>query len=157
MTGHPPIWTYTKLPKKLSKDPAYGYLDRNGPCYPNDPLEALFHAVHLSQPEFEFRNVQVVSNRGCLRSLHRYISGTANRPFAFRVLKTRGTTFFLAWKKQPEEYEQPANFGHGFEELMTRSYPGLEATTGHHRVLQYVCDFAERLEQCSCHCRALAV
>ncbi len=91
-------------------------------------------------PSFKFEDVDVVTDRNNLKKLFNFASGRARDSFRidlemvqntlFMTRRDRNTRSFIHMSKHP-------GFGHNFERAFTTSEPGLEDSTGHHRVLRY--------------------
>ena len=137
--GSPPLWTNKPLSFKLTKDSGLHYIDKNAYCVPKSPLAPLIVAVEHSHPDYNWANIDIISDRNGLRKLLRWIEGTlAERDFRINLqLVGQKTVLFGRW--EPKYYEYGGRgYGHNFERETTRAAKGCENTAEHHRIISYV-------------------
>ncbi|KAF5699850.1 geranylgeranyl pyrophosphate synthetase [Fusarium globosum] len=144
--GSPPLWSAPKTSKQLQKDSGLYYINQNEARYPESPLEPLFRALYLTQPAFDIRPVDVVTDRNNIRKLLAFINSDLApgdlEPFTIAV-ETIGTTALFRRDETavtrfiaPNEFR---GFGHKFEEEYTVKQ--VNDSTGHHRIIAYgLCD-----------------
>ena len=96
---------------------------------PDCPLEPLVRAVQTLQPDFDFHNVDIVSDRQCLKQLYNFISGE-KKIFQFGVEVVGSTTLFT--RREPESRETiPLNTFAGYRQSFEESYTKLhQAASG---------------------------
>ena len=142
-TGSPGVWTGRDLPFVL-QDEGYHFLDQNGTRmsqYPMLPLFAAADAIHDKEAPVDWPTVDVVTNRGGLRKLLRWLSpsrGRKVRDFRIDVELVGSKTIVLSrWDDGPRELPSGRNFGFAFEAAMCRAAPGCPISD-HHRVITYV-------------------
>ena len=122
------------------------FKDQNGYHMPKAGLQPLFTAADECTPEFEWKDVDFVTDRNGLCKLLRWISfalGTNPEKEAreFRVdleLAGEKTVLMNRWENRNREVMPGYTFGFNFEKAITNETPGCENSTGHHRVVTYV-------------------
>lgn len=100
----------------------------------------MFAALDLMKPDFDFGEVDVVTNRNSLRKLLNFVSGRAPMSFRIDVNMVHGTMFLTRRERSTTEKIQGsrnAGYGHNFERAFTKAEKGLEKSSGHHRVVRY--------------------
>lgn len=72
----------SELPKKqLEKSKRVRFVDENRHFYPEYPIEPLFRAVRYCSPQFDWKSVDVVTDRNNLNKLFRFIEGHVDESF----------------------------------------------------------------------------
>lgn len=140
--GSPALWSAPRGPRQLNKDSGLVYIAQNAARLPDNPLEPLFRALHITDPSFDLREVDFVSDRNNIRKLLSFVSpGLSNNglePFTIAVEVTKNTAIFCRQETKTHEFIGPREFkgfGHEFERAYTRSQ--LNGDTGHHRIISY--------------------
>ncbi|KAJ5101302.1 hypothetical protein NUU61_003524 [Penicillium alfredii] len=67
--GCPPRWSPSDIPRQLQQDCGLFYIAENSARQPASPLESLFQALCLTDPSFDIRTVNIVTDRHILRQL----------------------------------------------------------------------------------------
>ncbi|ENH63414.1 hypothetical protein FOC1_g10000490 [Fusarium oxysporum f. sp. cubense race 1] len=140
--GSPPLWSAPKTSKQLQKDSGLYYINQNQARYPESPLEPLFRALYLTNPAFDIRSVDVVTDRNNIRKLLAFINSDLApgdlEPFTIGV-EVIGTTALFGRDETavtrfiaPNEFR---GFGHEFEKEYTINQ--VNDSTGHHRIIAY--------------------
>ncbi|KAF5984323.1 geranylgeranyl pyrophosphate synthetase [Fusarium coicis] len=152
--GSPSLWSAPKTSKQLQKDSGLYYINQNGARYPLSPLEPLFRALYLTQPAFDIRSVDVVTDRNNIRKLLAFINSDLDpgglEPFAMAVEVIGTTALFRRIEAAATRFiasNEFRGFGHEFEEEYTLKQ--VNDSTGHHRIIAYqFCglDFVVRYE-----------
>lgn len=88
--GSPPLWSPpTKGPQKLAKDSGLIYIAQNAVRHPESPLKPLFRALYMSDPSFDMRSVDLVTDRNNIRKLLSFVNPGLSRgglePFTIDV------------------------------------------------------------------------
>jgi hypothetical protein len=140
--GSPAKWSPRIGPTRLQKDTGYFYTAQNVARHPESPLEPLFRAVLLTDPSFDLRSVDVVTDRSNIRKLLSFVDpGTARNgaeAFAFKVEVIGQTALFSREEKEVRQYIAPSEFrGHGHEFEKAYTTRQIQGSTGHHRVVAY--------------------
>ena len=68
-------------PRQLIKSDREQIADENRHHQPDYPLEALFRAVQICSPKFDFATVQFVTDRNNLRKMLNYVEGKSDESF----------------------------------------------------------------------------
>ncbi|KAF5334176.1 hypothetical protein D9758_014825 [Tetrapyrgos nigripes] len=138
--GSPPIWRNRPTPYQVAVDSGLVFVDQNGHWMGSHTLLPLVAAVDAyaeeqGNPPFEWKSVDIVTDRNGLRKLLRWIGDTKKE---FRIdLQLAGRTVLLnRWEKKTQERAH-TNYGHNFEKESTQPAKGCEESTGHHRIVCY--------------------
>ena len=92
------------------------------------------------QPNFDMKDVDIVTDRNILRKLLRFASDTVRDPFRINVKLLGGVLFFSRWEPETKfliSGFQNTGFGHNFEKPTTSWDTGLKDSSGHHRIVRY--------------------
>ena len=137
--GGPPRWKPVTLPKTLPKDAGTHFIDQNAFRAPMFPFEPMFAALDLMKPDFDFGEVDVVTNRNSLRKLLNFASGRVSESFRIDVDMVHRTMFLTRRERvrRTKSGARNAGYGHNFERAFTEMEKGLEESSGHHRVIRY--------------------
>ncbi len=140
--GIPALWSPPKVPLPLKKDSGLIYIAQNAARLPESPLEPLFRALFITNPSFDIRPVDVVTDRNNIRKLLSFVDPGSSRngleAFTIKIEVTKNTAVFCRDETKTTEYIAPdefRGFGHEFEKAYT--IPQLEGSTGHHRIISY--------------------
>ncbi|KAF5563777.1 geranylgeranyl pyrophosphate synthetase [Fusarium phyllophilum] len=140
--GSPSLWSAPKTSKQLQKDSGLYYINQNEARYPASPLEPLFRALYLTQPTFDIRSVDVVTDRNNIRKLLAFINSDLApgdlEPFTIAVEVIGTTALFRRAETAVTRFIEPnefRGFGHEFEEKYTVKQ--VNNSTGHHRIIAY--------------------
>ncbi|KAK7177458.1 geranylgeranyl pyrophosphate synthetase [Paraphaeosphaeria sporulosa] len=92
--GMPPLWVPLEGSRQLKKDSGLVFIDQNADRHPSYPLEPLFRALYLTDPNFEIGSVDVVTDRNNIRKLLRFVKPDSARnglePFTIKVEMWKG-------------------------------------------------------------------
>ncbi|KAK7429717.1 hypothetical protein QQZ08_003743 [Neonectria magnoliae] len=106
------------------------------------PSHALFRALHITNPSFDLRSIDVVTDRNNVRKLLSFVNPSSNsndlEPFTISIEIANDTAIFCRQEPKPHEFIGPLEFrgfGHEFEKVYTKSQ--LNGSTGHHRIITY--------------------
>ena len=141
--GIPPRWSPPRVARKLPKDSGMIYIAQNAVRHPDYPLEPLFRAVVIADPEFDLRSVDVVTDRNNIRKLLAFINPSSSRNggevFTISVEVKKDTAILCRTETKIQEFIGPREFkgfGHEFEKAYTTCEIG--DSTGHHRIVSYL-------------------
>lgn len=81
----PPRWSPPSPAPHLDPDYSTVFIDQNAALCPSSPLEPLFRAVLVQDPDLSLRNVDLVTDRGNIRKLLRFVQGSTNEHFRILV------------------------------------------------------------------------
>ncbi|KAF2788269.1 geranylgeranyl pyrophosphate synthetase [Melanomma pulvis-pyrius CBS 109.77] len=140
--GIPPLWVPFKGSRQLKKDSGLVFIDQNADRHPSCPLEPLFRALYLTNPNFDIDSVDVVTDRNNLRKLLGFVNPDSAKnglePFTIKVEMSRGTALFCRQEPSTREFINAREFrgyGHEFEKAYTKA--GISDSSGHHRIISY--------------------
>lgn len=89
-------------------------------------------------PNVRFDEIDVLANRNSLSNLLEFCRGRAKRSFRVNLHLVNNTLIIERCGPSTTEFLYGQwGFGRNFEKAATRFPPGLEGSSGHHRVLQY--------------------
>lgn len=138
--GSPPLWSDIKVTKRLKKDTGHVYIAQNAARHPDSPLEPLFRALLIENPDYDFRKINLVTDRNNIRKLLTFVDPKSGKnglePFTIRAEATGGTVIFCRDETKVEEVIGPAEFrgfGHEFEKAYSSNE--IAGSTGHHRIM----------------------
>ncbi|CAG8972944.1 hypothetical protein HYALB_00001364 [Hymenoscyphus albidus] len=137
--GCPSLWTSPIGSKRLPKDHGRVYIAQNAYRHSQSPLEPLFRALYFSNPSYDIRQIDIVTDRNNIRKLLSYVKGGVRlEAFTFKVEMVEKTAIFCREETRTYEDIGPHDFrgyGHEFEKAYTKNE--IEESTGHHRVISY--------------------
>ncbi|OBT60334.1 hypothetical protein VE03_10339 [Pseudogymnoascus sp. 23342-1-I1] len=140
--GTPPLWSAPSGPRQLKKDSGLIYIAQNAARHPDSPLEPLFRALCITNPSFDIRSIDVVTDRNNIRKLLSFINPSMTRngleTFTINIEVTKNTAIFCRDETTTHEFIGPDEFrgyGREFERVYTTRQIG--ASTGHHRIITY--------------------
>ena len=140
--GSPALWSVPGVSRRLKKDSGLIYIAQNAARHPESPLEPLFRALYITNPSFDIRSTDVVTDRNNIRKLLSFIdpSSTTNglEAFTMNIEVTQNTAIFCRNEVKTLEYIGPQEFrgfGHEFEKAYTIAQ--ISGGTGHYRIISY--------------------
>src|SRR5436190_3957298 len=140
--GSPPLWSAPRVPRQLKKDSGLIYIAQNTARHPDSPVEPLFRALYITNPSFDIRSIDVVTDRNNIRKLLSFINPGSTRngleTFTINIEVTKSTAIFCRVETATHEFIGPRElrgFGHEFEKVYTTSQ--ISGSTGHHRIISY--------------------
>ncbi|KAL5349543.1 hypothetical protein ACLOAV_005838 [Pseudogymnoascus australis] len=140
--GTPPLWSAPSAPRRLKKDSGLIYIAQNAARHPDSPLEPLFRALCITNPSFDIRSTDVVTDRNNIRKLLSFINPSMTKnpleTFTINIEVMKSTAILCRDETATHEFIGPNEFkgyGHEFEMAYTTSQ--IRASTGHHRVISY--------------------
>ena len=115
--GEPMELNITRHRLRLHKTGDYHFIDENHHRMPNWPLEALFRSVKHCSPDFNFKNVDVISDRSNLRRLLAVSNGQHKDSFRIDGQMLDNTMAFIQCEKQ--DAVQDHSYGFNFEDRVS--------------------------------------
>ena len=115
------------------------YVDENASRYPHFPLEPLFRAIYTIKPDYDPKQVDLVTDRNNLRKLMHVISATRHSDFRIDMELVGNTLLFERWEKFDREdvdSKKFTGFGKQFEKNMTLYPANLTDSGSNHRIIQ---------------------
>ena len=107
---------------------------------PKYPFEPVFGALSIMNPDFDFSDVDLVTNRNSLRKLLDFTKGRASDSFRIDLNLIKDTLFLTRRERNTREMvygNKNSGFGHNFERAFTRPQAGMEDSSSHHRIIRY--------------------
>lgn len=140
--GSPPLWSPLRTPRQLKKDSGLIYIAQNAARHPDSPLEPLFRALYITNPSFDIRSIDVVTDRNNLRKLLSFVNPASTRDFlqtfTINIEVVKDTVIFSRVETATHEFIKLHQFrgcGHEFKRVYTKTK--ISGSTGHHRILSY--------------------
>ena len=140
--GSPNLWITPATHRQVKKDQGLVYINQNAARHPQYPLEPIFRAMDITDPQYDIRETHVVTDRNNIRKLLAFIdpNTTTNgqKAFTFNVEMIKDTALFQREEAKSTGFIGPREhqgFGHNFEKAFTVSK--VKGSTGHHRVVSY--------------------
>jgi len=140
--GSPALWSAPGVSRRLKKDSGLIYIAQNAARHPESPLEPLFRALYTTNPSFDIRWTDVVTDRNNIRKLLSFVDPSSTRngleAFTINIEITKNTAIFSRDEAKTIEYIGPQEFrgfGHEFEKAYTITQ--VSGSTGHHRIISY--------------------
>ncbi|GAB0132795.1 hypothetical protein EsDP_00001221 [Epichloe bromicola] len=140
--GSPPLWNPPVGAQHVKKDSGLICIDENAMRLRESSLEPLFRALYTTDPSFDIRPIDVISDRHNVRKLLSFVRpGTeinAGTAFCIKLELVRDTLLMCRHEVAPTEFLAPHEFrgyGHEFEKMYTTSQ--ISGGTGHHRIISY--------------------
>lgn len=140
--GSPALWSAPGGSRRLKKDSGLIYIAQNAARHPESPLEPLFRAIYITNPSFDIRFTDVVTDRNNIRKLLSFIDPSSTRngleAFTINIEITKNTAIFCRDEAETLEYIGPQEFrgfGHEFEKAYTITQ--ISGSSGHHRIISY--------------------
>jgi len=142
IAGSPPEWNGRGAPFTLSPESRVQMVDQNGyRMQDSSPYIPVFAAVDALRTKVDWSSLDIITDRNALRKLMRWIGGTADKEFRFDLdLLGENTALLTRWEKRFREVPKYETYGFTFEEETTNAVQGCGDSTGHYRVVKYVCD-----------------
>jgi hypothetical protein len=138
--GVPGRWIEPQVPVRIPQDRGARFVDQNAARNPEYPLEPLFRSIFTVKPDFDPKEIDIVSDRNNIRKLFSIISERPIDDFLIKIELVGDTLLLTRRERQAREAIIGFHgFGHEFEKRFT-SFPKvneLDKSTGHHRVIQY--------------------
>ena len=140
--GSPALWSAPAGPRQLKKDSGLVYIAQNAARHPDSPLEPLFRALHITNPGFDLRSTDIITDRNNIRKLLSFVnpslSSSGLESFTIGIEVTKNTAIFCREETKTHEFiglHEFKGFGHEFEKAYTKSR--VSGDTGHHRIIAY--------------------
>ncbi|KAF2193556.1 hypothetical protein K469DRAFT_728751 [Zopfia rhizophila CBS 207.26] len=120
----------------LKKDSGLIYIAQNAARHPDSPLKPLFRSLYITNPLFDIRLIDVVTDRNNIRKLLSFIDPSSTRngleTFTIHVEVTKNTVIFCREKTATHEFIRPhefRSFSHEFKKVYTTSQISCNADT----------------------------
>ncbi|KAG2354836.1 hypothetical protein BDR07DRAFT_1474275 [Suillus spraguei] len=134
--GSPRVW-FTG-PERVPADSGTRFVDQNA-FYMRQmsPLIPLFAAIDDMDPNFDYKQFDIITDRNNLRKLLRWASGSSDeKDFRIDVDVAGWTCLFTRLEAQNTETVQGfMGYAHEYEKAATKLTRGCERATGHHRMI----------------------
>ncbi|KAG6227481.1 hypothetical protein E4U34_005631 [Claviceps purpurea] len=140
--GSPPLWTppatNSRGEVKIPRDPSL-YVTENAVRLPATSMTPIFRAVFTTNPAFDVRSIDVISDRYSIRKLLLFVGPDAHRPRAEWLnvkLEMVANTLILCHREEPRtKHTERWGFGPEFEKAFTTKQ--IDDSTDHYRIASY--------------------
>ncbi|KAG6156282.1 hypothetical protein E4U37_000469 [Claviceps purpurea] len=140
--GSPPLWSPPIIDHRLPKDTGFYYIAENAVRLPGSQMAPMFTALSITNPSFNVRSVDVISDRNNIRKLLSFIrpgtDGDVNEQFTIKLELVGKTLLLGRCETAVTEYIAPSSFrgyGHEFEKAYTTNQIG--GSTSHYGIVSY--------------------
>lgn len=140
--GSPALWNPPVGAQHVKEDSGLICIDENAMRLQESSLEPMFRALYTTDPSFDIRPIDVISDRHNIRKLLSFVRPetdmNAGKAFCVKLELVRDTLLMCRHEVAPTEFLAPHEFrgyGHEFEKMYTTSQ--ISGGTGHHRIISY--------------------
>ncbi|KAG6108895.1 hypothetical protein E4U14_003446 [Claviceps sp. LM454 group G7] len=142
--GSPPLWSPPVTDVQLRKDSGLYNIAENAVRLPDRPLAPIFSAIFTTNPSFNIRSIDVISDRNNIRKLLSFIdpismtNGSPGESFTIKLELVRNTLLMCRHETATTRYIGPHEFrgyGREFEKAYTTNQ--IEGSAGHFRIISY--------------------
>ncbi|KAG5972506.1 hypothetical protein E4U58_006508 [Claviceps cyperi] len=137
--GSPPLWSPPIIDHRLPKDIGLYYVTENAARLPGSPVAPLFAALFTTNPFFDVRPIDIISDRNFIRRLLCFVNPGLDGDAFTMKLELVGNTLLLGRHETavtrhiaPNSY---GGYGYEFEKAyMTKQIAG---STSHYSIISY--------------------
>ncbi|KAK4169711.1 hypothetical protein QBC43DRAFT_37508 [Cladorrhinum sp. PSN259] len=139
--GSPRRYSPPEFPFTVELDPGTQYCDVNAARHPSSPLEPLFRALYILNPDFSLSDVDLITDREDLHKLLRFAAGSSMSPFTIRVQVVshaegqKGTVFFTRVELDNDRVPDEESYTREYEKKCT--IKPLDSMAEYHRIIGY--------------------
>ncbi|KAG6198119.1 hypothetical protein E4U10_007371 [Claviceps purpurea] len=142
--GSPALWSPPVTDIQLRKDSGVYNIAENAVRLPDSPLAPIFSAIFTTNPSFNIRSIDVISDRNNIRKLLSFINpvsmanGSPGESFTIKLELVRNTLLMCRHETATTRYIGPhesRGYGHEFEKAYTTNQ--IEGSAGHFRIISY--------------------
>ncbi|KAG6256511.1 hypothetical protein E4U24_005576 [Claviceps purpurea] len=140
--GSPPLWSPPATDVQLPKDSGLYSMAENAVRLPSSPMAPIFRATFTTNPSFDVRPIDVISDRHNIRKLLSFIDPGSERhksdPFNLKLEVVRNTLLLCRHERVVARYigrDVFQGYGHEFERAYTTSQ--IDGGAGHYRMVSY--------------------
>ncbi|KAG6318232.1 hypothetical protein E4U44_008078 [Claviceps purpurea] len=140
--GTPPLWNPPVTDEPLPKDSGLYSIEENAVRLPGSPMAPMLRAVFTTNPSFDIRSIDVISDRHNIRKLLTFIdpSSDSNNSEKFTIrLELVGHTLLLCRheKVMTRYIGRNQYLGHAFEFMKAYTASQIDDSAGHFRIVSY--------------------
>ncbi|KAG6049240.1 hypothetical protein E4U39_006335 [Claviceps sp. Clav50 group G5] len=140
--GSPSLWSPPAVRIQPPKDSGIYNIGENARRIPSSPMAPLFRALFTTNPSFDLRSIDVISDRHNIRKLLSFVDPVSDRDkgesFTIKLELVRNTLLMCRSETNVSHSMGPYSFrgyGHEFEKVCT--VKGILSSTSHHRIISY--------------------
>ncbi|KAG6207909.1 hypothetical protein E4U50_003548 [Claviceps purpurea] len=140
--GSPSLWSPPAVRIQPPKDSGIYNIGENARRIPSSPMAPLFRALFTTNPSFDVRPIDVISDRHNIRKLLSFVDPVSDRDkgesFTIKLELVRNTLLMCRSETNVSHSMGPYSFrgyGHEFEKVCT--VKGILSSTSHHRIISY--------------------
>ncbi len=138
----PALWSALEVSWRLKKNSGLVYIAQNAARHPESPLEPIFRVLYITNPSFDIRLTDIVTDRSNIRRLLSFIdpSSTTNglEALTMTIEIAQNILIFCCDEIKTLEYIGPQDFrgfGHEFEKAYTIAR--ISSSTRYYRIISY--------------------
>ncbi|KAL1653314.1 hypothetical protein SLS61_004191 [Didymella pomorum] len=135
--GTPTKWTSRDTPYRVPGDAGFHPTDYNYVRQPADPFSAVFNALTISNPDFNFKNSDILADRNNLRVLLEVVQGKTVGPFRLDLYLIFNTLIIVRREDGFWRRSDGKSYGFNFEKHFTAPTPDMADASSHYRAIRY--------------------
>ncbi|KAG6057951.1 hypothetical protein E4U17_000712 [Claviceps sp. LM77 group G4] len=140
--GSPRFWSPPATDVRLPKDAGLYYATENAARLPGSPMAPLFAALFTTNPSFDIRPIDVISDRNFIRRLLWFVNpgsdGDADEPFITKLELVGNTLLFGRHETAVTRHvAQNEYHGHGYEFEKSYTTQQIAGSTSHYSIISY--------------------
>ncbi|KAG6057952.1 hypothetical protein E4U17_000713 [Claviceps sp. LM77 group G4] len=140
--GTPPLWSPPATDVQLPKDSGLYSIEENAIRLPGSPMAPMLRAIFTTNPSFDVRSIDVISDRHNIRKLLTFIDPGSDRQnseqFTIRLELVGHTLLLCRHEKVMTRYIGRNQYlGYGFEFMKAYTASQIDDSAGHFRIVSY--------------------
>ncbi len=135
--GGPSKWTPQDIPYTVPADKGFHPTDYNYVRQPHEPFKAVFEAMTLMNPSYDFNDIDVLADRNNLRVLLEFVQGKTVGPFRLDLYMIFTTLVIVRREDGFWRFSNGVGHGYNFEKHFTTTPPDLTDASSHYRAIRY--------------------
>ncbi|KAG6101925.1 hypothetical protein E4U30_000702 [Claviceps sp. LM220 group G6] len=140
--GSPRFWSPPDIDVRLPKDSGLYYVTENAARLPGSPVAPLFAALFTTNPSFDVRPLDIISDRNFIRRLLWFVNpgsdGDAAEPFTMKLELVGNTLLFGRHETAVTRQIAPNRYhGYGYEFEKAYTTKQIADSTSHYSIISY--------------------
>ena len=142
--GLPPVWKAPVSNPVLTEDTGPKYIDQNADRNPSSPLEALLVAVNATSKDFNYKSIDIISDRSPIRKLLGFVAPeysdakkTGVTSFSILIEVVGDTVIFNRCQSATRQTDGIIGYRSAFDKHYLKISASAGKSTSHHRILRY--------------------
>lgn len=142
--GLPPVWKAPLSNPVVTEDTKAKYIDQNADRNPSSPLEPLLVAVKTTSKDFDYNNIDIISDRSPIRKLLGFVAPEHGDPkntgvasFSILIEVVGDTAIFNRCQSATRQTEGIIGYRSAFDKHYLKISASVGNSTSHHRIIRY--------------------